>query len=470
MKYDAVVIGAGPNGLSAAIEFARSGHSVCILEASETIGGGTRTAELTLAGFHHDVCSAIHPMAVASPFFRQLSLEQFGLDWAFPPADLAHPLPDGTAAILYKDLAKTAGNLGADGREWEKLFAPFLRSPLDFFAQILKPIRFPSDPLMLARFGLVGIQACTSFVKHHFKTPKAKALFGGCAAHSFLPLESRITASFGLVLALGAHAVGWPFAVGGSQRIADALAACLKKSGGEIKTGHRVSSLKDLPDASVYLFDVTPRQLIQIAGDQLPGNYKKRLAAFQYGPGVFKVDWALNGPIPWKNPDCALAATVHVGGTIEEIAQGEAEIWQNKHPENPFVLLAQQSLFDQSRAPSGKHTVWGYCHVPSGSDVDMTERIERQIERFAPGFRDLILARHTFNSGQMEAYNSNYIGGDITGGANNLMQVIARPILRLNPYSTPNPKIYICSSSTPPGGGVHGMCGHLAACSALRKL
>ncbi len=470
MNYDVVVIGAGPNGLSAGIEIARAGHSVCILEAGDSIGGGMRTAELTLPGFHHDICSAIHPMAILSPFFQSLQLKQWGLEWSFSPAAVAHPLPDGSAALLYKDLSRTAEQLGEDGKNWREIFDPFTRSSFAFFSEILRPLRVPGRPLLMAKFGLLALQSSVDLAKHYFRNPKARALFAGCAGHSFLPLESKGSASFGLVLAIGGHAVGWPLAVGGSKKIADALAACFQSFGGQIKTGHQVNSMRDLPEARVYLFDVTPRQLLQIAGDSLPRRYSNQLSKFRYGPGVFKVDWALNEPIPWTNRDCLQAATVHVGGTMEEISRCESEVWNNKHPENPFVLLAQQSIFDPGRAPAGKHTAWAYCHVPNGSDFDMTENIERQIERFAPGFRDLILARHTFNSHQMQAYNANYVGGDISGGANNLAQLIARPVIRMNPYSTPHPKIFLCSSSTPPGGGVHGMCGFLAARSVLRKV
>jgi phytoene dehydrogenase-like protein len=469
MTYDAVVIGSGPNGLSAAIELARAGRSVCVVEANETVGGGVRTAELTLPGFHHDICSAVHPMAILSPFFRHLRLKQWGLEWAFSPAALAHPLPDGSAAMMYPDLNRTAEHMGKDAGSWQEMFAPYTRSPFTFFSQVLRPLRVPRHPLLMGKFGLLALQSAVGLAKR-FGSEQARALFAGCAAHSFLPLDLKASAAIGVVLAIAGLAVGWPFPVGGSARIADALVACLKALGGDIRTNHRITKMQDLPESKTYLFDVTPKQILQIAQDELPQRYRKKLMSFQYGPGVFKVDWALNGPIPWKSSDCLLAATVHIGGTMEEVSRSESEIWKGIHPEYPFVLLAQQSLFDPSRAPAGKHTVWGYCHVPNGSDVDMTERIERQIERFAPGFRDLILARHTMNSSQMEAHNANYIGGDISGGANNLFQILARPVLKLNPYATPNRKIFICSSSTPPGAGVHGMCGHLAARAALRTI
>ena len=470
MKYDAVVIGSGPNGLSAAIEIARAGKSVCVLESNDLPGGGLRTAELTLPGFHHDVCSAIHPMAIVSPFFQSLQLRKWGLEWIFPPAAFAHPFDDGTAALLYKDLNQTAEGLHNDGKNWKDVYSPFVKAPFSFLSEILRPIRIPKRPILLARFGLMALRSAVGLAESKFSTSSARALFAGCAAHSFIPLEAAGSASFGLALSITGHAVGWPLAKGGSRKICEALISCLASYGGEIQTGRRVKSINDLPESSVFLFDVSPRQLLRIAGDELPQTYRNKLSNYKYGPGIFKIDWAMSGPIPWKNKDCLQAGTVHVGGTMEEIAACESGIWRNIHPEKPFVLVAQQSLFDPSRAPKEKQTAWAYCHVPNGSDVDMTERIERQIERFAPGFRDLILARHTFQTEQLEAYNENCIGGDIAGGANNLFQVMARPVARLNPYATPNPRIFICSSSTPPGGGVHGMCGHLAALSALNAL
>ncbi len=470
MNYDVVVIGAGPNGLSAAIEIARAGLTVRVLEANEKIGGGARSEELTLPGFLHDVCSAIHPMAILSPFFQKLHLKQWGLQWIFSPAAVAHPLPDGSAAILYKDINRTIENLGKDARKWHDLFAPFTRAPFALFSQILRPIRIPRRPFLMAKFGRLALKSCLDLAGSNFVNQQARALFAGCAGHSSLQLEAKGSASFGLALTIAGHAVGWPLPLGGSQKIAEALAACLQNSGGEIETAHRVSSLQDVPQARCYIFDVTPRQLLSITENALPSRYRDKLSKFQYGPGVFKMDWALSAPIPWKNQECLAAATVHVGGTMEEIAQAEREVWQNKHPDNPFVLVAQQSLFDSSRAPAGKHTAWGYCHVPNGSNFDMSERIERQIERFAPGFRDVILNRHTMSSVHLEAHNANLVGGDIAGGANHLRQFLARPVLRWNPYATPNPKIFICSSSTPPGGGVHGMSGYLAARTVLRKV
>jgi len=469
-RYDAVVVGAGPNGLSAGIELARRGLSVCVLEGKETIGGGARTEELTAPGFWSDVCSAIHPVGVVSPFFRTLPLERWGVEWVYPEVALAHPFDDGDVALLLQSLGLTGDTLGEDSRAYQDLMRPFVARADAFFEETLRPVRIPSHPFLMLRFALKGLRSCTGLSFGKFKGRKARALFAGCCAHSVLPLEKKGTASFGMVLALAAHAINWPCVRGGSIKIVEALAACLKSHGGEIRTGHPVRSMRDLPESRAVLFDLTPRQVVEIAGGELPDRYRKRLSKFRYGPGVFKIDWALDGPIPWKAEACRRAATVHLGPTIEEIAEAESAVWRGRHPERPFVLMAQQSLFDETRAPAGKQTGWAYCHVPHGSDVDMTERIEAQIERFAPGFRDLIIARHTINSVQLERHNPNMIGGDIGGGANDLGQFLARPIPRYDPYSTPNRRLYICSSSTPPGGGVHGMCGHWAAKSALRRV
>ena len=468
-NFDAVVVGAGPNGLSAGVELARAGLSVCVLEAKEALGGGARSAELTRPGFVHDICSAIHPMGVVSPFFRTLGLERWGVEWVDSTAALAHPFDDGSAALLSRSLEETGRTLGEDADSYARLMAPFLRDPDAFFREVLRPIRFPRRPFLMLRFGLLGLRSCESLARSRFRGPKARAILAGCSAHSVVPLDRAGTASFGLVLALVAHAVAWPCVRGGSQRIVDALAALLKSLGGEVWTAHPVRSMSDLPPARAVLFDLSPRQIVEIAGDQLPARYRRRLAAYRYGPGVFKIDWALDGPVPWKAEECHRAATVHVAGTFEEIARGELEMWRGKHPERPFVLVAQQSLFDRTRAPEGKHTGWAYCHVPHGSDVDMTERIESQIERFAPGFRDLIAERHTMTARDVERHNWNMIGGDIGGGANTIRQFLARPVARLDPYSTPNRRLYICSSSAPPGGGAHGMCGYWAARSALRR-
>ena len=469
-EFDAVVIGSGPNGLAASIVLARAGFSVLVLEAHETIGGGARTAELTLPGFHHDVCSAIHPMAVVSPFFQSLPLSEHGLVWLESPYAIAHPLDDGTAAVLELSLEKTASRLGDDADAYMRLMQPFASNAAALFDEILRPIRLlPRHPLLLARFGFDGLRSALSVAKR-FRGDAARALFGGCAAHSFLPLDRSGSASFGLVLAIAGHTTGWPCAKGGSVAIVNALAGYLRALGGTIRTSTTVRSMRDVPPARAVIFDVTPRQLAVIAGDELPSSYVARLRRFRYGPGVFKVDWALDGPIPWRAGECKQAATVHVGGTIEEIANHEEAIWHGRATEKPFVLVAQQSLFDDTRAPAGKQTGWAYCHVPNGSSEDMTAAIEAQIERFAPGFRDRILGRHTMNTAAYEAYNANLVGGDISGGANTLLQVMARPFPRRDPYSTPNSRIFIASSSTPPGGGVHGMCGYWAGRSALKRL
>jgi phytoene dehydrogenase-like protein len=468
--YDAVIVGAGPNGLSAAIELSRAGLGVLVVEANTEVGGGSRSAELTLPGFVHDTCSAIHPIAVASPFFRGLPLEDWGLEWVVPAVALAHPFDDGTAVVLERSLERTALGLGPDGPAYERLMRPLLTGADRVFQEILRPIRVPRHPLALARFGLTAVRSAGGVARRRFEHPPARALFAGCAAHSFVPLEFAGTAAFGLVLLLAAHATDWPYARSGSQAIADALAGYLRHLGGEILTGHRVRSMADVPPARVVLFDLTPRQVVAIAGDSLPGRYRRRLSRFRYGPGVFKIDWALSEPIPWTAPVCRRAGTVHVGGTFDEIAAGEAATWRGRHPERPFVLVAQQSLGDPSRAPDGRHTGWAYCHVPHGSSRDMTAAIEGQIERFAPGFRDVILARHTLTAVELERRNANMVGGDIGGGANTLLQFLARPVPRLDPYGTPNPRLYLCSSSTPPGGGVHGMCGSNAARSALRTV
>jgi phytoene dehydrogenase-like protein len=466
--YDAVVVGAGPNGLSAAITLARAGRSVLVLERNETPGGGARTTELTLPGFAHDLCSTILPMAVASPFFRSLPAERFAGLWVEPPIPLAHPFDDGDAACLERSVAATAERLGEDAAAYRRLFEPLVATAEPLLDQILRPLRVPRRPLALARFGLQALRSGRGLAEGRFAGRDARGLFAGCAAHSIVALEKPGTAAIGLVLMLAGHAVGWPCARGGSGTLTAALVDHLRELGGEIETSRPVRSLADLPPHRAALLDLTPHQVRVVAGERLPARYRRALGRFRYGPGVFKVDWALAGPIPWTNADCRRAGTVHVGGTLEEIAASEADAWEGRIAERPFVLVAQPSLFDPSRAPAGRHTGWAYCHVPNGSTVDMTERIERQIERFAPGFRDLVLARATHDSEQLERTNPNLVGGDVGGGANHLRQVLARPVLRWNPYSTPDPRLYLCSSSTPPGGGVHGMCGYLAAQAALR--
>ncbi|MFO7323837.1 MAG: NAD(P)/FAD-dependent oxidoreductase [Chloroflexota bacterium] len=470
--YDAIVVGAGPNGLAAAIELARAGKSVLVCEAKDTIGGGSRTKELTLPGYLHDVCSAIHPMGVASPFFKSLPLADFGLEWIQPELPLAHPFDDGTAAFLHQSITLTGESLDpGDAKPYSDLMWPFVRRYDDLLADILGPLPLPPrHPFLLARFGLVALPPATWLANRLFKGPRAKALFAGMAAHSFLSLDRMVSSSFGLVLGILGHAVGWPIPKGGSQSIVNAMAAYLETLGGKITTGMYVRSLDDLPPARVVLFDVTPKQLVQIAGDRLPAGYRSRLEKYRYGPGVFKLDWALAGPIPWKAPECRRAGTVHLGATLEEIALSERLTWQGKPQDRPFTLIAQQSLFDPTRAPEGRHTGWAYCHVAHGSTVDMTEAIIRQVERFAPGFRDLIIETHAMTTEDIQAYNPNYIGGDINGGVQDIGQLFTRPTIRLNPYKTPAKGIYLCSSSTPPGGAVHGMCGYHAARAALRDL
>ncbi len=466
----AVVVGSGPNGLAAAITLARAGQPVRVYEACSTVGGGTRSAQLTLPGFIHDICSAIHPLAVASPFFRSVPLAGYGLDWIQPPAAMAHPLEDGTAMLLQRSLEATAETLGPDARNYRHLMAPLVSHWEAILQDILGPFPFPPrHPLILSGFGLQAIQDAYHFTVRHFHGPRARALFGGLSAHSILPLDRPVSAAFGLMMAMLGHAVGWPIPRGGSQHIANALAGYLAALGGQVQTDYPVASMQDLPAEGRVLFDITPRQLLKIAGPRFPQGYRRQLERYRYGPGVFKVDWALSGPIPWKAPECSQAGTVHVGGTLEEIAAAERTVWQGGSPERPFVILAQQSLFDPSRAPQGRHTAWGYCHVPNGSTIDVTDRIEAQIERFAPGFRDCILAKSIKSPAEMELYNSNYIGGDINGGVQDLGQLFTRPVLRWDPYSTPDKRIFICSSSTPPGGGVHGMCGYYAAKSALKS-
>ncbi|HJV66783.1 MAG TPA: NAD(P)/FAD-dependent oxidoreductase [Geomonas sp.] len=466
---EVIVVGSGPNGLAAAVEMARAGCKVTVLETAAIIGGGTRTENLTLPGFWHDVCSAIHPLGAGSPFFRQLPLEEHGLRWIFPPAALAHPFDDGSAALLERELSATAATLETqDGRAYSQLFSPFQDQWQELAPTLLGPvIRLPHHPLLLARFGLHAARSAVSLATGTFDGERARALFAGLSAHSFLPLDKAGSAAFGMVLGILGHAVGWPVAAGGSGAISRALAEYLAALGGKVITGTAVNSLAQFSPRALILLDVTPRQLLNIAGQRFDSGYRRRLMAYRYGPGVFKIDWALSGPIPWRAKECARAATVHVGGTMEEIAASEREIWNGGHAARPFVLVAQQSLFDPSRAPAGKHTGWAYCHVPNGSRFDMTDRIEAQIERFAPGFKELILARHVRDTASYQAYNQNYIGGDINGGVQDLRQILARPVAGPRPYATSDPDIYLCSSSTPPGGGVHGMCGYLAARCAI---
>jgi phytoene dehydrogenase-like protein len=469
-KLDAVVIGSGPNGLAAAVALAREGYSVRVIEAHAEVGGGTRTAELTLPGFHHDVCSAVHPLGELSPFFTSLPLADHGLTWDHPEFSAAHPLDDGPCALLQRDVAVTADGLGSDARAYRRLMEPFVRVGTPLMADLLGPLRIPRHPLAMARFGFYGARSAVRLARGLFEGERARALFAGCAAHAILPLDRFLTAAVGLVFSLSGHLCDWPVARGGSRAIAEALAGYLRALGGEIVTGQRVSALRELPDARVYLFDLAPKQLCAIAGDRLPSGYLRRLSRYRYGPAVFKLDLALDGPIPWRDPNCARASTVHVGGTLAEIATSERAAAAGEHSERPFVLVTQQSHFDPTRAPAGKHTGYAYCHVPFGSNVDMSAAVERQIERFAPGFRDLILARHVHTPAAFERYNESFVGGVIAGGEADATQLFTRPVARLDPYSTPNPRLYLCSAATPPGGGVHGLCGYFAARSAARRL
>lgn len=466
---DVVVVGAGPNGLTAAATLARQGLSVRVLEAASELGGGLRTQPLTLEGYRHDVCSAVHTMGCVSPAFEWLELTRHGLEWLHPPASAAHPLDQGPAILLEPSIGETAQQLGADAGAYTRLIAPFVRARRHLFEDALAPLGLPRQPLTMARFGWLGLRSARSVARSRFAGDEARALFAGCAAHATQPLDQRVTAAFGLIFLTTAHVKTWPVARTGSAAIARALEAVCRRHGVVFETQRVVRSLAELPEAEVVLFDLAPRQLAQIAGDALPPAYRAQLRRYRMGPGTFKLDWALSEPIPWRDPRCLRASTVHLGGTFEEIAAAERAAWDGEHHERPFVLVTQQSLFDDSRAPPGKHTGYAYCHVPAGSDVDVSARIEAQIERFAPGFKDCILARHRLGPAELEAHNPSYIGGAVTGGAASLDQLFTRPVPRLDPYSTPNPKLFLCSQSTPPGAGVHGMCGFHAARSVLRK-
>jgi phytoene dehydrogenase-like protein len=467
---DAVVVGSGPNGLAAAVELARDGASVLVLEGRDEIGGGTRSAALTLPGFCHDVCSGCHPFGILSPFFRRLDLDTHGLRWIRPPASVAHPLDGEPAVFLRRSLDDTARDLNEDADAYRGLFAPFLHEPHELLADLLGPLRIPRHPLRMARFGLLGLLPATTMLRARFRGVRARALLAGCAPHSILPLERPLSSAVAMIFALTGHVEDWPVAAGGSQAIARALASTLERLGGRIATGVPVRSLADIPPSRVVLFDTSPAQLADVCAPLLPAQYLRRLRRYRYGPGVFKLDWALDGPIPWRDPRCLDASTVHLGGTLEEIAAAEAAVWRGDHPARPFLIVVQQSQFDPSRAPAGKHTGYAYCHVPAGSDVDCTDAIERQVERFAPGFGDRVLARHRIAPADLERANPNYVGGAITGGVADVFQFFTRPVARLDPYSTPHPRVFICSASTPPGGGVHGMCGYFAARSARRRL
>jgi phytoene dehydrogenase-like protein len=466
---DAVVIGSGPNGLAAAITLARAGRSVRVYEAQPTLGGGMRSAELTEPGYIHDVCATVFAVTLGSPFFKTLPLVDHGVELVHPAAPFAHPLDDGTAAVVDRSVDVTADGLGReDGRAYRTLVGPFVAGADRLMDALLRPLGL-RHPFLMARFGLQAIRSAASLSRARFRGEPARAMFAGAAAHSMVPLDHRATAGYGLGLIVSAHATGWPVARGGSQRVADAMASHLRSLGGEVVTGGRVDSLDQLPPSRVVLCDVTPRQFLAIAGARVPAAYRRRLEHYRYGPGVFKMDWALSAPVPWRARECDRAGTIHLGGTFDEIAASERAAWEGRTHESPFVLVVQPTRFDPTRAPAGRHTLWAYCHVPHGSIVDMTAAIERQIERFAPGFRDCVIARHAMGPAEMERRNANLIGGDIAGGAADLAQIFARPVLSLNPYKTPIEGVYLCSSSTPPGIGVHGMCGHLAAMAAMRR-
>ncbi len=463
--YDVVVIGSGPNGLAAAIVMARAGRSVLVFEAEDSIGGGTRSAQLTLPGYVHDVCSAVHPMALASPFFRSLPLQEHGLEWIYPALPLAHPRDDGTAVVLERSLDSTCRSLGADGPGYRDLLGPVVQNWSAIESAILGPLGIPRNPIAMTQFGMRAIQPASRLARNKFQTEAARALFAGLAGHSIVPLEKWGTAAIGLVLAAVGHVYGWPIPKGGSQRIGDALASYLRSLGGEIQCGVRVESIRDLPSTRTILCDLTPRGLLNIAAPVLPANYQKALRRYKYGPAAFKIDWALSDPIPWRVKGCSRAGTIHIGSSLEEIEGSERTAWNGGQNDNPFVLVTQPSLFDSTRAPKGRHTAWAYCHVPNNSDCDMTSRIESQIETVAPGFREAVLARSVRTPAELQQHNANLVGGDISGGANNLIQLFFRPTRHA--YTTPYPGLFLCSSSTPPGGGVHGMCGYHAAMRAL---
>ncbi len=465
---DAVVIGAGPNGLAAGITLARAGRSVIVLEAEETIGGGVRSAEFTLPGLLHDICSTVYPLAVASPFLRALELERRGLEWVHPPAALAHPLDDGTAVLLWPSIEDTAAQLGVDSGPYRELMERLVELWPRIGENVLGPLAWPTEPVALARFGLWALQPASWFARTRFRGRRARALFAGLAAHSMMPLERPLTTGVGLLLGLLAHVASWPLARGGARRLTAALARCLAAHGGTVVTGVRVRSLEELPRSRAVLCDLAPRPFLEIAGPRLPETYRRRLARYRYGVGCFKLDWALAAPIPWKAAECRLAATVHLGGSLDEIAHSEREVFAGRHPGRPFVILVQPSLFDPGRAPAGRHTAWAYCHVPNASPHDRLEQIENQVERFAPGFRDLILARHLMSPGDLERHNPNYVGGDIGAGRMDLRQSFFRPTWRH--YRTPLRGLYLCSAATPPGPGVHGMCGYFAARLALEEV
>jgi len=467
-QVDAVVVGSGPNGLAAAIVIAQTGRKVIVFEAADTVGGGCRSAELTLPGFQHDICSAVHPFAVVSPLFRSLPLAVHGLEWITPPVMVAHPLDNGCVACVYQSLAQTADELGSDSAAYRRLFGPLTRSWPNIEQSVLGPLKWPRHPIAMAKFGVRALQPAVGLARRVFGREPARALLGGIAAHSMLPLDMPPTAGVGLALNLVAHVGGWCFPRGGAQSLANALASHLQSLGGTIVTSTTIASVDELPKARAVLCDLSPRPLLRIAGHRFPPRFRRALERYRYGMGAYKVDWALDGPIPWRNPACALAGTVHLGGTLDEIAASERESWEGRHAAHPFVLLSQPTLFDPSRAPQGRHIAWTYCHVPHGSEIDMLPRIERQIERFAPGFRKRVIGRAVMQPADLERHNANLVGGDIAAGATTLGQLFTRPTWRT--YSTPLRGLYICSASTPPGVGVHGMCGYFAARRALQEV
>ncbi len=469
-RHDAVIVGAGPNGLAAAIALASAGLATRVVEARDTPGGGARTCALTVPGFLHDACSAVHPLAAASPWFRALALDELGLLWIQPPAPLAHALADGRVVTLERSIEDTAAQLGPDAAAYRALMAPLVARFDALVEMILGPLRLPARPVVMARFGLDAIRSLRGLARARFRGDAAPALLAGSAAHAMVPLDAPASAAFGLVLGMAGHAVGWPIPRGGSQAITDALVARLGALGGELAVGEPVERLDQLPPARAYVLDVTPRQLLAIAGDRLPAGYRAALGRFRHGPGAFKIDWALRGPVPWRDPRLARAATVHLSGTLGDILRAERAAHAGRRPDRPFMLLVQPSLFDPSRAPAGMHTAWAYCHVQNGERVDATAAIEAHVEAFAPGFRDLVIARSTMDPAGLAAYNPNYVGGDINGGLQDLRQLFFRPVVALDPYATPAPDIFLCSSSTPPGGGVHGMCGYWAARSVLYRV
>ena len=468
--FDGVVVGSGPNGLAAAIELARNDRSVLVLEQAPTLGGGLRSAEVTLPGYVHDICAAVVPLTVGSPFLRTLPLADFGLELAYSEHALAHPLDDGTAVVLDRSVERTAAGLGADGASYMRLMQPLVRTSREVIDHVLGPLHLPRHPLALARFGAVGLLPATVLAHIAFRGARAQALLAGMSAHAILPLERPITAAFGLIMGMLGHTVGWPIVRGGSHRLAEALVGYLAALGGELRPNAGVTALDELPDSRVAVLDLTPRQALAVGGTRWRAGYRRQLARYRYGPGVCKVDWALDAPVPWTAPACRSSTSVHLGGTLAEIASGEAAVWRGEHPARPFVIFVQPTVVDPTRAPAGRHTAWAYCHVPNGSRRDMTAEIEAQVERFAPGFTARILARKTMTAPEMAAYNPNYVGGDINGGVQDLLQLWTRPVARPVPYSTPDPRVFLCSSSTPPGGGVHGMCGFHAARAALRRL